>query len=201
MSELTGARALAVALLLGALVAAPAAPRDSADLLNLRLSPELATWLVGAHGRMASKEERREFLGLVDDASARQFIERFWARRDPDPERPGNSVRQGAETRAAEADRRFTQGAYPGRRTDRGTILVLYGEPEKIEYEPGEFRGDPPLEVWRYPPRAPAGLDGRRPDRRYRFVERDGEVVLYVPGARPLRPQLRTPGQPVGGRR
>ena len=177
------------ALLAAATLAAPAGARDAIDLLNLTLEPDLAGWLVGANSRLATKEEEREFLALADDAAARAFIERFWERRDPDPERAGNPVREVAERRAAEADRRFSEPGAAGRRTDRGTILVLHGEPKEIEHEPGDFKGEPPVEVWTYPKGSAPGLDGKKPEARYRFVTRGEATVFYVPGARNLRPQ------------
>ncbi len=189
-------RKLALALAAAAaLAAAPAGARDSIDLLNLALAPELAGWLVGPHARLASKEEEREFLALGDDAAAQAFIDRFWAKRDPDPERPGNPVRELAEQREVEADRRFTEAGVAGRRTDRGTIFVLYGEPKESEHEPGDFKGEPPVEVWRYGRDAQKGLDGEAPDLRYRFVTAEGVTVFYRPGAlRQRGPRLKPYG-------
>ena len=177
-----------------ALAAAPTAADSKLDLLNLALSPELASWLVGANARLATTAEQKEFLALADDAAAAAWIERFWQKRDPDPTRPGNPVRETAEQRAAEADRRFSEADAAGRRTDRGTIFVLYGEPEESTHEPGDFKGEPPVEVWTYPKDAPAGLDGKRPEPRYRFIERGDRTVFYAPGvARPRRPETTTP--------
>ena len=181
--------AIAAAVLLVAALAVAAAPAaDALDLFNPLLSPEYASWLVGPFARMASKEEIRSFGQLTDDDQARAYIEAFWARRDPDPKRPGNPVRDLALERAAEADRKFTESGYPGRRTDRGAIYVLYGEPEKMEYEPGDFVGDPPLEVWRYASSAGKGLDGEKPDRRYRFLQQGDLTRLYLGSLRHRRP-------------
>jgi GWxTD domain-containing protein len=177
-------KAAAAVWLLAALAAAPAAAgaRAAADLINFTISPEHGTWLIGPYGRLATDDEVRAFMALVDDAQVPDFIERFWARRDPDPARPGNPVREAAEQRAAEADRRFTEAAVAGRRTDRGAVFVLYGEPEEIEFQPSEIYGEPPIEFWRYDQDAPAGLDGRSPQRAYRFIKRDDLTVHYVPG-------------------
>lgn len=182
-----GAARTAVLLLVALVCGAPGSARDAVDLLNLTLSPELAGWLVGANSRLASKTEEKEFLGLRDDAAAAAFIDRFWEKRDPDPARPGNPVRELAEQRATEADRRFTEAGYAGRRTARGTIFVLFGEPDKMEHEPGEFKGEPPVEVWTYPKSAAPGLDGKKPEPRYRFAQRGDLMVFYVPGVRPRR--------------
>jgi GWxTD domain-containing protein len=193
MTDRGPARTRTAAARLGAVVLGCAASLGAldTDLLNLSLGPELATWLIGPMARLATPAEEREFLAITDDAAAQAFIERFWAARDPDPERPGNPVRETAEARALEADRRFAEVDAPGRRTDRGTLFVVHGEPATIEFEPGDFKGDPPLEVWRYDADAAAGLDGKRPERRYRFVEQRGRTVVYLPGQRrPRRPGL-----------
>ena len=155
------------------------APRAAAELTNPRLSPEHSQWLVGAAGRMATAEEVQAFLRLADDAAATAFEESFWERRDPDTTRPGNPVRELFERRATEADRRFSEAGYRGRRTARGTYYVLYGEPEKIDFAVNPRAGEPPLEVWTYPREAAAGLDGRRPAASYRFVKQGDLTVLY----------------------
>lgn len=179
-----GARAgqWAVAGLIALAAAAAAAGRDAADVFNYTLSPELAGWMVGAPERMATDEEIREFVSLSDDAAARAFIERFWAARDPDPRRAGNPVRDTVESRAAEADRRFTEAGRPGRGSDRGTTYILYGEPDKIDFQPGRTEREGVLEVWHYPGDAPRGLDGRRPDRTIRFSLAGEVTKFYVPG-------------------
>jgi len=175
-------RALAALALALAVDPAGAARYEAADLVNVLLSPEWASWLIGPYVRMATEQEVREFGKLTRDEDAAAFVERFWARRDPDPARPGNPVREAAERRAEEADRRFTEAGVTGRRTDRGAIFVIYGEPEKVDHEPSQIYGEPPLEVWTYPASAPRGLDGRPPARFYRFVKRDDLTGFYVPG-------------------
>lgn len=191
--------ALALLALALATPAAGAQRRDAADLVNVALDPEHANWLVGAHARIATEAEIEEFLALRRDEDAAAFVERFWARRDPDPARPGNPVREAAERRALEADRRFSEAGIAGRRTDRGTIWVLHGEPAKIENEPNPLYGEPPLELWRYEPGGAKGLDGRAPERLYRFARRDDLTTFYWPG-RPGRFSQREPWQRDGGR-
>jgi GWxTD domain-containing protein len=176
-------RRIALPLLLSAACSlAVAAEREAVDLLNPLLSPELAGWMLGAPGRMASDDEVREFTALAEDAAAVAFVERFWSVRDPDPGRPGNPVRETAERRALEADRRFAESARAGRATDRGTTYVLFGEPAKIEFEPSELYGEPPIEIWRYPAGSPEGLDGERPQRVYKFARKGDVTKFYVPG-------------------
>jgi hypothetical protein len=83
-----------------------------------------------------------------------------------------------------EADKKFSEAAVVGRRTDRGTIHVLYGAPESVDYE--EFRdvSGPDVERWRYPKKAQAGLDGRPPEKEYRFAKLGDLTKFY--GAREM---------------
>jgi GWxTD domain-containing protein len=179
-------RGLAGALLAGALLLAgcgssvAAAPQTAADLTNAQLSPAFSQWLVGAVSRLATAEEVRTYLALHDDAAAQAFIESFWAARDPDPSRPGNPLRELFEQREREADRRFSEAGYLGRRTDRGRTFVLYGEPKKVDHEINPRPGDPPLEVWTYEPASVRGLDRRPPLPVYRFVKRADLTVLFT---------------------
>jgi GWxTD domain-containing protein len=154
---------------------------QATELVNPFLGPAYSQWLVGPISRMATAEEMDAFLALQDDAAAVQFIEDFWVRHNPAPARPDNPLRTTFEQRAAEADRRYTEGGYPGRRTDRGITYVLFGEPEKTDYEISPHPSDPPIEAWFYPAGAEAGLSGERPAQKYRFIKRGELTSFYVP--------------------
>ena len=107
----------------------------------------------------------------------------------------GKTLRQLFEERAAHADRAFTEAGFRGRRTDRGAVFILYGVPDKQDYEVSPTPGDPPLEVWIYDETSPLGLDGKRPGNLYRFVKRGDLTVTYSPGR--VDPRLRNrPGMP-----
>jgi GWxTD domain-containing protein len=167
-----------MSIMAGAVVQAAPRTRPAFELINPALGPSYAQWLVGPIARMASREEIDAYLGLQGDEAARDYIDQFWRRRDPDPDRYGNEVRELFEKRAAEADKKYSEAAHTGRRTDRGTIHVLYGTPESTEYALKKNAWDPDVEVWKYPKKAEPGLDGRRPDRTYRFA-RQGEVTTF----------------------
>lgn len=168
--------------------AAPAAakkkPRaiEPEELTNLFLSPKYAQWLIGPITWMTTDEEREHYLGLTRDEEAERFIEAFWRQRDPEPEEPGNPLRETFEERAAEADKLYSESAYSGRRTARGAIYVLYGPPRETDYEIAPYAGGPPIEVWEYPKDAAEGLDGRQPDAKYRFIKEGDLTVFYIPG-------------------
>jgi GWxTD domain-containing protein len=187
----------AVPLLAGALACGSAAPRatSAADLTNPFLGPEQSSWLIGPIARIASPEEIRTYLALTDEAQATQFIDRFWAQRDPNPGKPGNPLREAFDERSLEADRLFTEAGFRGRRTDRGTIFVVYGPPTKTDFEISPAPGEPAIEAWTYAGTSPAGLDGKKPASLYRFMKRGDLTVTYVP--RESDPRLRQrPGMP-----
>jgi hypothetical protein len=177
-----------------------AAAVSMGELINPFLGPDYSDWLVGPVVRIASAGEVKTYLGLHDDSEAAAFIEQFWDRRKPAKGeraaagapggsfppvaalRPGgNAARALFEERAGVADKKFSEGGLLGRHTDRGTVLVLYGPPRTTGFEVAPRPNDSPIEVWEYPPDAPAGLDGKGPERFYRFAKRGDLTVTYVP--------------------
>ncbi len=149
------------------------------ELINVFVSPRYAQWLVGPVARLASTEEIESFLAIVDDDEAERFIDEFWAQRPPVPGVPGLTSRQQFEQRAEEADRMFTEAAFPGRRSDRGTIHVLYGPPDDIEYKEARRARDGLVEVWYYHSDHSPGLDGETPARSYHFVK-DADLTRFA---------------------
>ena len=196
-STLAMLAALTAQLALLACASGGGAPRSAGELTNPFLGPERSSWLVGPIARLATQEELRSFLALQDDAQAEAFIQRFWAQRDPNPNREGNPVQEAFEERAAEADRLFTEAGFRGRGSDRGTVFILYGPPTKTDFEVSPTPQEPPIEAWTYAPTTPAGLDGKRPAGLYRFIKRGDLTVTYVPrDPRLRRPTLADPNIP-----
>ncbi|HEX9943801.1 MAG TPA: GWxTD domain-containing protein [Thermoanaerobaculia bacterium] len=170
---------------------AVSAPRSLAELTNPFLGPEYTAWLVGAVSRIATPQEVQEYLALKDDPQAAAFVQAFWDRRDPAPDRPGNPIREAFDQRSTDADRLYSEAGFQGRRTDRGVLYVLYGPPEKVDFEVSPVPNGPPVEVWTYGSSSPSGLDGKRPAGVYRFIKQGELTVFYVPGQRSLDPLLR----------
>ncbi|MEM9291632.1 MAG: GWxTD domain-containing protein [Acidobacteriota bacterium] len=156
------------------------------------LGPKYSDWLIGPVARIATEDEVNEYLLLASDAEAKAFIEAFWERQGTRihgefGER--KTVSEIVEERGEEADRQFSEAGIRGRRTDRGTIYVLHGPPEEVDYEVAPFEGGPPIILWKYPRGAEEGLDGEEPDRLYRFF-RDGETTTFYTSQDRRRQQL-----------
>jgi GWxTD domain-containing protein len=168
----------------GGCASTPQTGAGAEELTNPRLGPQYSQWLVGPISRLATPSELDAFAALGDDAAAQAFVERFWEARDPSADRPGNPVREAFDSRAAEADKRYSEAGYLGRRTARGTIYVLFGPPGDVDYQIPPDPRDPPIEVWEYTEDVSAGLSGERPARFYRFIKRGDVTVYYIPRSR-----------------
>ncbi|MGD2136166.1 MAG: GWxTD domain-containing protein [Gemmatimonadales bacterium] len=82
----------------------------------------------------------------------RNYLQRFWERRDPTPETARNEMQLAYYALFDEANRRFREsgaGDIPGWRTDRGRIFLKRGEPEEVLQRP-QSGETPPYEVWKY---------------------------------------------------
>jgi GWxTD domain-containing protein len=169
---------LALLILLGCAAPSPEM-RSLGELTNPFLGPELSVWLVGPASRIATPAEIGQYMKLRDDSAAAAFVEDFWQRRNPTPERAVNPLRQAFDERSKEADQLYSEGGIRGRRTDRGTTLVLYGPPRKISFDVAP--NGAAIEVWTYGSQASAGLDAKRPASAVRFIKRGELTVFYVP--------------------
>lgn len=94
---------------------------------------DLRDWPEGPIRYILTREEKREYRKLEGDLERSAYIERFWARRDPDPATIVNEYRQFFWERVREANRQFVDSAYPGWKTDRGKIYILYGPPNEVQ--------------------------------------------------------------------
>ncbi len=181
--------ALAALLLVGlspAVDARKAKKPKAEDLTNFLLSPEYAHWLLGPISQMATPAEIEGYLALGNDEEAARFIAAFWEERDRGVVFPATRVSQEFAERVARADKFYSEGAIRGRATDRGTVYVLYGNPELIRFEALPRDATRSIEEWIYNVDAEAGLDGKQPERFYRFWK-DGGVKVFYRGAMPRR--------------
>lgn len=78
---------------------------------------------------IATEAEQREWAKLTDDESRRDFVSRFWRRRDP-------KFHDEFDRRVAFADETFGNEGARGSITDRGRVFVLVGTPHRVTIQP-----------------------------------------------------------------
>ncbi len=160
-----------VSVLLAAFLAAPTKPQ---------LSTAHKAWLEDEVAYIITATERSVFLKLQTDRERELFIEAFWKQRDPTPGTPENEFKAEHLRRISYADRTLgRETSRPGRKTDRGRIHIILGQPQDIEkYEGRATTYD--TEVWFYQGKTDLGL----PPAFYVvfFKQRgSGEFRLYSP--------------------
>lgn len=97
----------------------------------------------GPLGLVMTKAERDEWNSLDSDAARAAFIIHFWARRNPQPGKTPNTMREELDKRIAFADASFGQEETRGATTDRGMVFVLLGPPSYIGKKPLTSADDP----------------------------------------------------------
>ena len=145
-------------------------------------------WLREEVPHIITGDERKTFTSLSTDEAREQFIEQFWERRNPSPGSPENEFREEYYRRIAYANERFSSG-WPGWKTDRGRIYIMYGPPDEREQHPmggnyqrpyeegGGHTVTYPWEKWRY-----RYIDGIGTNIELEFVDRTltGEYRLAI---------------------
>jgi GWxTD domain-containing protein len=82
-----------------------------------------------------TKHENKIFRHLPDKESREEFIEEFWAKRDPDLETEENEFREEFFRRIEYANSHFIEGP-PGWKTDRGRMYIYFGAPDRTDRNP-----------------------------------------------------------------
>lgn len=99
---------------------------------KLKLDPESKKFYDTANLIM-TREEGKIFRLLPDPESRKEFIDDFWAKRDPNPDTEVNEFKQEFESRVDYVTRRYKGEGRPGWNTDRGRIHIFMGPPDKFE--------------------------------------------------------------------
>jgi GWxTD domain-containing protein len=121
---------------------------------------------------IASKQERKEFLGL-HPTQRQAFLDEFWKRRDPTPDTTVNEFKIEHYRRIAYANKYYGTSAYPGWKTDRGWSYIKFGPPDQIDRKPaGDINPSGgwlsnPYEVWSYD-----SAPGLRINTQFTFVDK-----------------------------
>ncbi len=126
---------------------APEAPPD----LFAQLSEAQLDTLYGPLVYLMASDEMGIYSTLTVQGK-RDFLRRFWAKRDPTRGTVVNELQTDFYSRIKEANRRFREGGaaeIPGWRTDRGRIFIKYGPPQEVMQRP-QAGNTLPYEVWKY---------------------------------------------------
>jgi len=105
-------------------------------------SAAVAAWAEGPALWLILPDEEKQIRRIRSNQEAVAFMEAFWRRRDPDPERPGNPFVQTFYQRVEAADRLYGEPGLRGSLTDRGRALVLLGP------QPSLAVGQKPVAAW-----------------------------------------------------
>jgi GWxTD domain-containing protein len=117
----------------------------------------LPRWITEEVPDIATAEEQAAFHGLEGDQARESFIASFWLRRDPTPNTAENEFKEEYYRRIVIANQRYSS-ARPGSKTDRGRVLIRFGEPDEVQsLTAGSLLNNTgnriftfPLERWRY---------------------------------------------------
>jgi GWxTD domain-containing protein len=110
-----------------AILALLAASRLTAD----GLSPQFKDWAKSPEAYFLTAEEKTQWKNVKDDGQAREFVERYYARRAPD-------LPQILKERIGVADKYFSAGKVKGSETLRGEVIILFGPPSELQQNAGE---------------------------------------------------------------
>lgn len=110
--------------------------------------------IFGMSKYIAANQEIERWEKLEELTGKQQFLFDFWKARDLTPETAKNEFKNDYFKRVEYANDRFGAFNKPGWKTDRGRVLLMYGEPSQIDRYPNQV-DTKPYEIWRYD-----GLEG-----------------------------------------
>jgi len=93
---------------------------------------------------IASAEELKEFKSILDPERKKEWIEKFWAKKDP-----MGTFYPVFRQRVLEADAKFSNPFKKGRYTDMGKVYILFGMPDEIKREEISVSGKA-YQIWVY---------------------------------------------------
>ncbi len=98
---------------------------------------------------IATDYEQKQWEKVTTEDAKRQFLYNFWNARDKNTSTPQNEYKIEYFNRVKLANERYATMQKKGWRTDRGRVLILYGEPSDIERYPNQV-DTKPYEIWNY---------------------------------------------------
>lgn len=98
---------------------------------------------------IATDVEQMRYKKLDSLNAKQQFLYNFWLSRDSDPNTQINEYKEDYMKRVEYANLHFKLNKKQGYLTDRGRVLLIYGEPDSKDYFPNEANLKP-HEIWFY---------------------------------------------------
>ncbi len=98
---------------------------------------------------IATNPEIEKYKALSTEDAKREFIYNFWKARDENPADERNENYLNYVNRVNLSNERFSALGKKGWKTDRGRVIIVYGEPTEIQRFPNQTNTRP-YEIWRY---------------------------------------------------
>jgi GWxTD domain-containing protein len=98
---------------------------------------------------IATKQEKDQWVALKSEDAKKKYLFDFWKARDLSPDTPVNEYKREYFERVKKANKLYTNIQQKGWKTDRGRVLLIYGEPSEIERYPNQT-DTKPYEIWHY---------------------------------------------------
>lgn len=115
----------------------------STSVLEAKEKNKYKHWLKEEVSLLLSKEEKSEFKALRTAEEKDEFIQNFWAMRDPTPETEENEFKDEWYRRLEYVNKTYTRGTKKGWRSDMGRVYLFFGPPWQITIKPPEKRRTP----------------------------------------------------------
>ena len=149
---------------------------------------------------LMTPDEKKTWSQLSSDGERAEFVEKFWAARNPNGEGGENTFKTGFERRVAFADAKFVQDERKrGSMTDRGMVFVLLGPPTYGGRKPIRT-GDDSSEAAGMSSTPSAGADARWPGPGAVGAGLGTDQAVVGPGRLDQRP-VHGPGHQAAGSR
>lgn len=98
---------------------------------------------------IASQKEIEQYSKLDSLNAKREFLFNFWKVRDDNPATAKNEIKEEYMNRVAIANKNYTRMNKEGYLTDRGRVVLLFGEPDQKDFYNSDSEVKP-YEVWFY---------------------------------------------------
>lgn len=166
----------------------------TASVAVAQLSQTYQDWADGPVKFLFTEGETRTFQNVTSDVLAQEFIDLFWARRDPDLTTAENEFQLNFEFRVEYADENFGSERVRGALSDRARVLFLFGFPTEVttgrgEFGPARARREANVQMWAYEgDDLPEGFRGDRMEFVFaEFVDDSNHFELQSPHRRVAR--------------